>query len=88
MASPVLEAIKAEGAAVLQLDVTASPEVMKQKAKEAEEIYGRVDVVVNNAGFGGLGFQEELGYVFSLLKPMVLMFRVLWIMNDSKLWFV
>lgn len=56
-----LEDLKAQGAAVLQLDVACSTEDMRKKAEEAEAIYGRVDVVVNNAGFGGLGFCEELG---------------------------
>lgn len=56
-----LEYLKAQGAAVLQLDVACSTENTKEKAEEAEPIYGRVDVVVNDAGFDGLGFCEELG---------------------------
>lgn len=39
------------GAAILELDVTASEAVIKSKAREAIAIYGTVDVVLNNAGF-------------------------------------
>lgn len=51
------------GAKAIQVDVTESFEVLKAIAKEAEAIWGKVDVVVNNAGFAGLGAIEELGYV-------------------------
>lgn len=35
---------------VMELDITATLEVLKKKAKDAVGVWGRVDVVVNNAG--------------------------------------
>ena len=46
---------------VLELDVTNSPAVLQRTAKEAVGFWGRVDVLVNNAGFCGLGIAEEAG---------------------------
>ncbi len=45
----------------LQLDVTDSEEDIKAKAKEAVDVWGRVDVLVNNAGVGAPGIAEEVG---------------------------
>lgn len=42
--------LEAEGAKVLELDVTAPLVALKGTADRAVAIYGRVDVVVNNAG--------------------------------------
>lgn len=50
----------------LQLDVTAPPDVLKEKAGEALAIFGTVDVIVNNAALTILGSVEELGCVFIL----------------------
>ncbi|KAJ5465164.1 uncharacterized protein N7458_000850 [Penicillium daleae] len=47
------------GAATLQLDVTASQEVLNRKAEEAISIYGKIDIVVNNAGYTQFGIFEE-----------------------------
>jgi len=44
---------------VLQLDVTADFEVIKAKLDQAAEIWGHIDVLVNNAGAGYLGMLEE-----------------------------
>ncbi|TFK38501.1 hypothetical protein BDQ12DRAFT_747752 [Crucibulum laeve] len=51
--------LKAEGADVLELDVTATADRLKEVADEAIKIHGRVDVVVNNAGFVMSGGLEE-----------------------------
>ncbi|KAI0043730.1 short chain dehydrogenase [Auriscalpium vulgare] len=45
-----LEPLKAKGAAVLALDVTAPLAALHDVAKRAVEVYGHVDVLVNNAG--------------------------------------
>ncbi|KAI0769489.1 hypothetical protein BC629DRAFT_1442182 [Irpex lacteus] len=45
----------------LQLDVTDSEDAIKAKAKEAVDVWGRVDVLVNNAGVGAPGIAEEVG---------------------------
>jgi NAD(P)-dependent dehydrogenase (short-subunit alcohol dehydrogenase family) len=39
------------GAAVLQLDVTAPLAELNKVAEAAEAIYGRVDNLINNAGY-------------------------------------
>jgi len=39
-----------KGAKIIELDVTAPLSELHQVAKQAIDLYGRVDVVVNNAG--------------------------------------
>ena len=48
------------GAAALQLDVSAPLTKSKEKVAEAVRIYGRVDVVVANAGYAQFDVVEEL----------------------------
>ncbi|KAJ2916163.1 hypothetical protein MD484_g4236, partial [Candolleomyces efflorescens] len=45
----------------LQVDITAGEEVLKEKANEAAAFWGRIDVLVNNAGFGQPALAEEGG---------------------------
>lgn len=54
-----LESLKAAGAHTLELDVTAPLDKLHAVAKEAVGIHGRVDVVVNNAGYLQAGTIEE-----------------------------
>lgn len=49
------------GAATLALDVTATQADLDQKANEAIDIYGQVDVLVNNAAYTQFGTLEDLG---------------------------
>jgi NAD(P)-dependent dehydrogenase (short-subunit alcohol dehydrogenase family) len=46
----------------MQLDIADSEEIIHTKAKEAIAVWGRVDVLVNNAGVGAPGIAEEAGY--------------------------
>ncbi|KAJ7742683.1 hypothetical protein DFH07DRAFT_836082 [Mycena maculata] len=46
---------------LLQLDVTAGEEIIKCRVADARAIWGRIDVVVNNAGSCYLGLLEEGG---------------------------
>ncbi|KAF9005044.1 hypothetical protein BDQ17DRAFT_1240690 [Cyathus striatus] len=54
--------LKEQGADILELDVAASLDTLKEIAKEAIKIHGRVDVVVNNAGFIVSGSLEETSH--------------------------
>ncbi|KIJ26713.1 hypothetical protein M422DRAFT_55381, partial [Sphaerobolus stellatus SS14] len=45
----------------LQLDVTSEFSEIREKAKEAIDMWGRADVLVNNAGFGLFSTVEEGG---------------------------
>ncbi|KAI0316891.1 hypothetical protein OF83DRAFT_1059594 [Amylostereum chailletii] len=54
-----LEPLREKGADVLELDVTASLADLHAIAKKAVELHGKVDVVVNNAGYIAVGAIEE-----------------------------
>ena len=56
---PKLAELKEKGAATLELDVTAPLSELHAVAAKAVAIYGRIDVVVNNAGFVIPGTLEE-----------------------------
>lgn len=52
--------LKATGAAILDLDVTAPQADIERKFQEAWDIYGTIDVLVNNAGYVFCGAMEEI----------------------------
>ena len=51
------------GARVLHLDVTDTQVVLNKIMAEAIEIYGRIDVLVNNAAYIATGAWEDIEYV-------------------------
>ncbi|EXJ87955.1 hypothetical protein A1O1_04882 [Capronia coronata CBS 617.96] len=55
-----LDDLKDAGAAVVSLDVTSPLDELKRTAEEAHNIYGRIDYLINNAGFNQVGGLEEL----------------------------
>ena len=57
-----LQSLKDAGAAILDLDVTASQEELDAIIKKALAIYGGIDVLVNNAGYIEAALIEELEY--------------------------
>ncbi|KAJ7247428.1 putative short-chain oxidoreductase [Mycena haematopus] len=55
-----LSLLNEKGAKTLKLDVTASPDELRQFASNAISLFGRVDYLVNNAGFLQGGAIEEV----------------------------
>jgi len=52
---------KSDNLRTMQLDVVEGLESIKRKVKEANLYFGRIDVLVNNAGIGSKAFIEEGG---------------------------
>lgn len=57
--SEKLGTLREAGAALMDLDVTASDEVLRAQMKEAHGLYGRITHVVNCAGYNLAGAVEE-----------------------------
>jgi NAD(P)-dependent dehydrogenase (short-subunit alcohol dehydrogenase family) len=61
--------LESEGAAVLQLDVTDDSAAVDSVVREAIGIYGKIDVLVNNAGYVAIGLVETTPYVLPTSSP-------------------
>lgn len=63
-----LSDLKAKGAHVFEVDINQSPEVLNVFAQEILNEFGKIDMLVNNAGYTQMGTIEETGYVLCVVK--------------------
>ena len=54
--------LKSDNVALLELDIAAGSTTITTKIKEAWDIFGHVDVLVNNAGMSAMRSAEEAEY--------------------------
>lgn len=66
---------------LLQLDVSDPVEVVQQRVKDALAVWGRIDVVVNNAGYGVKAVLEEGGSLAAFTQFQTNLFGVLNVTN-------
>lgn len=57
-----LKNLERAGAATLQIDITDSQQNLRDKVTQAISIYGKIDVLVNNASYVSIGTWEDLEY--------------------------
>lgn len=55
-----LENLAEAGAVTIELDITSSEEILKEKVTEAIQACGHIDVIVHNAGSFQMGPCEDL----------------------------
>jgi NADP-dependent 3-hydroxy acid dehydrogenase YdfG len=55
-----LQHLEPAGAAILQLDITDSQQSIRDTTTKAISIYGKIDVLVNNASYVQIGTWEDL----------------------------
>ena len=55
---------------LMQLDITDPQDVITSRVTEAIDVWGRIDVLVNNAGIGIKMILEEGGYVSSCIPTV------------------
>ena len=58
------------GASILQLDVTSDITTIQSAVQKAVDVYGRIDVLVNNAAYVQIGLVEDLSWVTLLSLPV------------------
>lgn len=58
-----LEHLEQAGASILQLDITDNQQIMRDTIATAINIYGKIDVLVNNASYIQIGTWEDLEFV-------------------------
>jgi NADP-dependent 3-hydroxy acid dehydrogenase YdfG len=51
--------LKSDNLAVLELDITAGPAEISTQVKSAWDIFGHIDVLMNNAGMSAMKSAEE-----------------------------
>jgi NADP-dependent 3-hydroxy acid dehydrogenase YdfG len=56
-----LSHLRDTGAAILDLDITTSSEIIKVKVQQTISIFGKIDVLVNNAGYSHCALTEDIG---------------------------
>lgn len=57
--------LKSDNLAVLELDITAGSAEIDTQVKEAWNIFGHIDVLMNNAGMSAMKSAEEAEYVIN-----------------------
>lgn len=58
---------KSDRLKILQLDVTAGPDILNATVQEAVQYFGRINVLVNVAGVAVKAIVEEGGYVLTVM---------------------
>jgi short subunit dehydrogenase len=60
--------LKLERLEFLELDITSSTEEIQSQAAKAWDIFGHIDVLMNNAGMSAMKSAEEAEYVLPLVN--------------------
>jgi len=68
---------------LLELDVDSGTDTIKQRVDEAAKVWGRIDVLVNNAGVGWPGLLEECGTELLMKQLRTNLFGVMDVTNAA-----
>lgn len=58
-AAKAVEQLESQGGKIVDLDTTEPQQAIIDKMKDVVEIYGQVDILVNNAAYAALGVAES-----------------------------